>query len=112
MIALVHDKHPATAENAWRSSLRELANKYGRAEAFHVCAPKAPEYRTHESVLLDSAFYVLERIGVILRRRLTADDIVGLGFSLSALSPEKLGARATNFEAELREALARLSPRA
>jgi hypothetical protein len=53
---------------------------------------------------------VLERVGVILRRSLTADDIVGLGFSLSALSPEKLGARATNFEAELREALARLSP--
>jgi hypothetical protein len=53
---------------------------------------------------------VLERLGVIVRRSLTADAIVGFGFSLSALSPEKLGARVPAFEAELREALSRLSP--
>jgi hypothetical protein len=109
-VTLVHDDHPATVENAWRSLLRELADKFGRAEAPHLRAIKAPEYRTHESVLLGSPFCVLERLGVIVRRSLTADDIVGLGFSLSALSPEKLGVRAPVFEAELREALSRLSP--
>jgi ubiquinone/menaquinone biosynthesis C-methylase UbiE len=109
-IAFVHDDHPATVENAWRSLLRDFADKFGRAEAPQVRATRAPEYRTHESVLLDSPFCVLERLGVIVRRSLTADDIVGLGFSLSALSPEKLGARAPAFEAELREALGRQSP--
>jgi len=41
---------------------------------------------------------------------LSADDIVGLGFSLSSSSPEKLGERAGAFEQELRSVLAQLSP--
>lgn len=109
-IALVHDDHPATVENLWRDALRELAEKYGRADAPHVRATKASSYRTHESVLLDSSFSRLERISVIVRRELYADQIVGLGFSLSALSPERLGARASEFEKELRGELADLSP--
>ncbi len=109
-LVLVHDEHPATAENTWRSLLRELADKYGRAQAPHVRAARAPEYRSHESPLLDSAFSRLERVGIIIRRELTADDIVGLGFSLSVLSPERLRERASAFEAELRRDLAHLSP--
>jgi ubiquinone/menaquinone biosynthesis C-methylase UbiE len=109
-IALVHDDHPATVENIWRGVLRDLADRYGRGDAPHVRETRAKGYRSHESVLLDSRFSQLERIGVIVRRELTADDIVGLAHSLSALSPEKLGARARAFEAELREELARLSP--
>lgn len=109
-IALVHDDHPATAENHWRAALRNLADRYGRAEAPHVRATKARGYRTHEAVLLDSPFSRLERIGLIVRRELGADDIVGLGFSLSVLSPERLGDRANEFETELRGELARLSP--
>jgi len=75
-----------------------------------VRATKASSYRTHESILLGSRFSRLERIGVIVRRELDADHILGLGFSLSALSPERLGSRASEFERELRAALARLSP--
>lgn len=109
-IALVHDDHPATAENTWRTALRDLADRFGRAEAPHVRASRAAGYRTHESVLLDSPFSRLERVGVIIRRALTADDIVGLAFSLSVLSLERLGPRTNAFEAELRGELARLSP--
>jgi SAM-dependent methyltransferase len=109
-IALVHDDHPTTAENLWRGILRDVADRYGRAEATHVREARAKGYRSHESVLLDSGFSQLERIGIIIRRVLTADDIVGLAHSLSALSPEKLGSRARDFENELREELARLSP--
>jgi SAM-dependent methyltransferase len=109
-IALVHDDHPATVENIWRGVLRDVADRYGRGDAPHVRETRAKGYRSHESVLLDSRFSELERIGVIVRRELTADDIVGLAHSLSALSPEKLGSRAQAFEAELREELARLSP--
>jgi hypothetical protein len=109
-IALVHDDHPTTVENLWRSALRELADKYGRANAQHVQAERAPGYRTHESILLDSPFARLERIAIIVRRELNADEIVGLGFSLSALSPERLGERASDFEDELRRELSLISP--
>ncbi|HTT84883.1 MAG TPA: methyltransferase domain-containing protein [Rhizomicrobium sp.] len=109
-IALVHDDHPSTAENAWRSVLRDVADRYGRADASHIREARAEGYRSHESVLFDSRFSQLERVGVIIRRERTADDIVGLAHSLSALAPEKLGSRAQAFEAELREELARLSP--
>jgi SAM-dependent methyltransferase len=109
-IALVHDHHPETAENAWRAALRDIADRFGRAGAPHVREVRSPDYRSHESTLLDSAFSCLERTGVIIRRELSANDIVGLGFSLSALSPAKLGHRAQAFEAELRAELSRLSP--
>lgn len=109
-VALVHDDHPATAENAWRSALRDLADKFGRAEAPHVRASRSQGYRTHESVLMDSPFPRLERVGIVIRRSLTADDIVGLAFSLSVLSPERLGTRTQTFDDELRSELARLNP--
>jgi hypothetical protein len=109
-LALVHDHHPETAENAWRMALRDIADRFGRAGAAHVREARAPDYHSHESILLDSTFSCLERIGVVIRRELTADDIVGLGYSLSALSPPKLGSRGRAFEAELRAELLRLSP--
>jgi SAM-dependent methyltransferase len=109
-IALVHDDHPSTVENLWRGVLRDVADRHGRADAPHVREARAKGYRSHESVLFDSPFSQLERIGVVIRRVLMADDVVGLAYSLSALSPEKLGARARDFETELREELAKLSP--
>lgn len=108
-IALVHDDHPATVENTWRSALRDLADRFGRSEAPHIRASRSEGYRTHESVLLDSAFARLDRIGIVVRRTLTADDIVGLAFSLSVCSPERLGTSTHAFETELRGELARLS---
>jgi hypothetical protein len=46
----------------------------------------------------------------VIRRELSADQIVGLAYSLSTSSPEKLGDRAAEFEQELRRELAELSP--
>ena len=50
------------------------------------------------------------RIAVVVRRERTADDIVGLAYSLSTSAPHKLGERKAPFEADLRAALAELSP--
>jgi hypothetical protein len=61
-------------------------------------------------MLLDSPFSVLESVGVIVRREITADEIVGLAYSLSVMAPQKLGDRAAAFEADLRRELAALSP--
>jgi SAM-dependent methyltransferase len=109
-VVLFHDEHPRTAENRWRRVLHDVSNAYGRAHSQHVRQAESPTYRTHEAMLLDSAFRAVERVGVFIRRELTTDDIVGLAFSLSSSSPEILGERAPAFEQDLRVALAQLSP--
>jgi SAM-dependent methyltransferase len=108
-VVLFHDEHPRTAENRWRRILHDVSNAYGRAHSPHVREAESPAYRSHEAILLDSAFRGVERVGVFVRRELTMDDIVGLAFSLSISSPEKLGERAPAFEQELRAALAQHS---
>lgn len=109
-LALLHDEHPRTAENAWRLVLRDIGNKYGRATSPHVQAVEKPGYRMHPSVLFDSPFNRLESAGIFIRREITTDDIIGLAYSLSTTAPQKLGDRAPAFERELRDALAPLSP--
>jgi len=109
-VALFDDDHPRTAENRWRLKLHEIGNKFGRGESSHVVAREKGDYRTHESYLLDSAFSDIERTGIVIRRELDADGIVGFAYSLSTSSPQKLGDRAAEFERELRRELADLSP--
>lgn len=109
-VALMHDIHTKTAENRWRRILHELGNDYGRDESFHVEARQDPNFRAHESILMNSAFSHVESISVFVRRDLTADDIVGLAFSLSTSAPQKLGNRIGEFETRLRAKLAELSP--
>lgn len=109
-VALFDDDHPRTAENRWRLKLHEIGNKFGREESSHVVARNRNDYRTHKSYLLNSPFSKLERTGFVIRRELTADQIVGLAYSLSTSSPEKLGDRAGAFELELRSELAAFSP--
>jgi ubiquinone/menaquinone biosynthesis C-methylase UbiE len=109
-IALFDDEHPRTVENAWRRKLEEVGRRYGRAEEPHIRERESGTYRTHESYLLGSAFDNITRIAVIVRRALTADDVVGLAYSLSTSAPQKLGEKKAAFEAELRAALAALSP--
>ena len=109
-LVLFEDDHPRTAENSWRFALRDIGNKYGRSNSPHVVQAKRSDYRTHEAVLLDSAFNSLVRVAEFVRRSLTVDDIVGLAFSLSTCSPERLGDRADAFEHDLRAVLSDLSP--
>ncbi len=109
-IALFHDEHPVTTENSWRKALTEVADRYGRAEAHHVRERGSADHKRHESVLFESPFNRLESAGIYIRRELTADDIVGLAFSLSTTAPQKLGDRAPAFEADMRAAMATLSP--
>jgi len=108
-LAFFDDDHPPTSENRWRTALRELGNKYGRQQSPHRIDAQSPGFRTHHSLLLDSRFNRLEGLSEFIRREITADEIVGLAFSLSTSSPEKLGDQAGAFEAELRAALAAIS---
>jgi len=109
-LALFDDHHPKTLENGWRDALRELGDSYGRNQEPHRVGMTRTDYRSNESLLLASAFSRLELVGAIVRREITADEIVGLAFSLSTSSRERLGEKAQVFEADLRSRLARLSP--
>jgi len=110
MLALFDDEILKTAENRWRQVLDTVAARYGADEAPHRAARSRPDYRAHESILLDSPFAVLETAGEIVTRALTADDIVGLAGSLSVTSRQALGERAAAFEQDLRRELMALSP--
>jgi SAM-dependent methyltransferase len=109
-LAFFDDDHPRTAENAWRRKLQDIGIQYGRNNAPHVRERQREGHRTVHSLLLDSAFPRLAGLSEIVRREITADEIVGLAFSLSVTAPEQLGERAAAFEADLRAALNEISP--
>jgi ubiquinone/menaquinone biosynthesis C-methylase UbiE len=109
-VVLMHDLHNKTVENKWRKVLHEVANEFGRDKAFHVEARENPDFQSHESVLMNSAFAHVERVSVFIRIERSADDIVGLAYSLSTSAPQKLGELRGAFEARLREELAAISP--
>ncbi len=109
-VVLMHDLHTKTAENRWRQVLHEVGDEFGRRQEPHIEARGSADFVAHESVVMRSPFGHLERISVFVTRAMSADDIVGLAFSLSTSSPQKLGSRKDAFEARLRARLADLVP--
>jgi len=109
-VAIFSDTHPDTAENHWRVAVREISARYGAEYSEWRRKRREPEFRSHESLLLDSDFSVVEGVSVVVRNTLTTDDIIGRTLSFSGTSPEKLGDRQAAFERDLRSELTRLSP--
>ena len=109
-VALFHDTHPVLPENEWFKLLCKVGDRYGRAAQPHIVERKALGHRRYEPFLYQSAFTELDGLSVTIKKPISEDEIVGRAFSLSTTSPEKLGARADAFEAELRERLRELSP--
>jgi ubiquinone/menaquinone biosynthesis C-methylase UbiE len=109
-VALFHDAHPVLEENRWFKTLKKVGDRYGRAQEPHIEERKSLGHRRYEPFLYASAFTELEGLSVTIRQTLKVDDIVGRAFSLSTSSPEKLGDKVEMFEADLRAALAGLSP--
>ena len=109
-VAFFHDAHPVLPENAWFKTLCKVGDKYGRAAQKHIGERKALGHRRYEPFLYQSAFTRLDGLSVTIRKPISADEIVGRAFSQSTSSPEKLGAQADAFEAELRDSLHALSP--
>jgi len=108
-VALFHDAHPPVDENRWFRTLYDVTRKFGRDEAEHV-KERNGGHRRYEPFLFASAFTELDWLSVTIRRARNEDEIVGLAFSMSTCSPQRLGGRADAFEAELRQALRELSP--
>lgn len=113
-VALFHDAHPPVGENGWFKTLCAVQDKFGRSMAPHVAERRANNqmggHRRYEPFLFASAFTQLDGLSVTIRQPLTAEEIVGRALSMSVTSPEKLGTRAEEFCATLRQALRELSP--
>ena len=109
-VVLFHDAHPVLPENEWFKTLCKVGDRYGRTAQPHIAERKALGHRRYEPFLYQSAFTQLDGLSVTIRKPIREDEIVGRAFSQSTTSPEKLGARADAFEAELRERLRGLSP--
>lgn len=107
-VVLFGDHGIKTHENDWREASRAFIREYGDRGGQDDMV--SPGKRAAEAVLLDSVFCDLERVSVVVRQELTADDVVGRAFSLSITSREWLGDRAEKFEAELRALLRGFSP--
>jgi SAM-dependent methyltransferase len=108
-IALFNDRLIDTRGAGWRTLVERLSEEFVPARATERRERKQTQ-EPHEIVLLRSAFASLERHGVIVTHRLSADDIIGRVYSTSTTSPDSLGERRLAFEQSLREGLARLSP--
>jgi Methylase involved in ubiquinone/menaquinone biosynthesis len=110
-IALFDDETIKTAENRWRGVMDRVAARFGADKAPHRAERADPAFRSHESILLDSPFSMLETVGVVVRRPLSLGDILGYAASLSVTSRHALGEKHTAFESELTEELLALSPK-
>jgi SAM-dependent methyltransferase len=108
-VVLFGERRIATPGTDWSSLLHEL----GREFAPISMASRRwdnPAWEPHETILLRSAFPHLTLHGMTVARRLSLDDIVGLGYSKSSTSPAALGDRREDFEARLRVGLRQLAP--
>jgi ubiquinone/menaquinone biosynthesis C-methylase UbiE len=103
-VALFHDAHPPVEENRWFEALCDVQKRYRQGSA------RKGGHRRYEPFLFASAFRQIDTLSVTLRQALSAEDIVGRAFSMSASSPESLGTRRDAFAADLSAALRELSP--
>jgi len=102
-VALFHDAHPPVEENGWFKILCDVQARYRKDR-------RSGGHKRYEPFLFASAFTKIDSLSVTIRQPLTVEDIVGRAFSMSATSPERLGAAREEFAQALSAALQELSP--
>lgn len=108
-VALFYDTHIRSAENAAITVADKVREKFGRAQTVRT-KPKPTPVTPDETVFMESRFSRMVRIGLVERRPIDADALIGRSLSTSFTSPESLGDRRPAFESELRARLAELRP--
>jgi len=101
-VVLFGDEHLDVPENKWHADYRALLETYAQGDLARELR-KSPTYLRPEALLLESAFHQLERIGVIDRRRIPVERLVDRALSMSSTSPARLGAKAEELAAKIRE---------
>jgi SAM-dependent methyltransferase len=104
-VILFNDVRPDVPENIWCKQYTELVDSYANRDA---CIP--PERLRRETVLLESSFNVLVRIGVIERRLVPIERLVDRAFSMSTSSPEQLGPLSDRLAQELLTQMSKFAP--
>jgi SAM-dependent methyltransferase len=106
-VVLFDAGHPDDVpDNAWNVRYRALRHRHGEANGANA-RRRASGWLRHEAILLDSAFSVLDSVGVIERRRLGAAELVHRALSMSSTAPDRLGDAATALMVGEIEALVR-----
>jgi hypothetical protein len=108
-VVLFGDRHISSTPE-WRDAVNGLAETFAPARNADRERRKGPTGRRTKPCCCNRRSTISNASASSGSGQLTADDIVGRAFSTSVTSPETLGDRADAFEAELRAALARLSP--
>jgi SAM-dependent methyltransferase len=103
-VALFGDTSPRPAP--WWERAREIAERHAPDGVTARVWRRDPAWAPHEAVLLASPFAALERYGRLRIERIGIDHAIGRLLSLSSTSPQRLGDRREEFEAEIRMALA------
>jgi SAM-dependent methyltransferase len=104
-VALFSAPRVKAEENRWREDFDRVIAEFAPEDYTKTARMTEPGVASHESILLRSAFPHLERIGLIVRGRLSVDDAVGRAFFMGGTSPAVLGDRVVRFEEALRAAL-------
>jgi ubiquinone/menaquinone biosynthesis C-methylase UbiE len=108
-LALFDEQAIGRSTVRWREIMQDTIAKFSTKPSTRE-ARSAANWQSHEEVLLQSAFRTLYRFGVISRRAITTDAIVGRAYSMSSGSPDALGQNRAEFEAVLRRQLGDLQP--
>jgi len=97
-------------EGAWLDVTRDVVTQFVGPQRRAARGTYTHPTRSHEDVLLDSAFDVLERRRFTSLHRLSVDDVVGQQLSTSYASPAQFGEQLPAFRAELSRRLLELEP--
>lgn len=107
-VALFHDIHPELPENSWWPEYRALIRRYIPETDRPV--RRDPNWIKHETILLDSAFNILEEIGIIERREASTAGLIDRALSMSSTSATKIGAGTVELAEEIRALMHKLAP--
>ena len=103
-IALLWTRHPTLPENEWHRRYEAILDPYRGPNSVRKTL-RSPEWLPHESILLNSRFCWLERIGIIERRLTPLEKLVTRALSFSGTSSAMIAGRETTMAREIRDAL-------
>ncbi len=104
-VTLFHDQRPEAPENAWKQVWEQVRDAWSDDPGSHRRRQRRGGEGDHEAVLRQSAFSEVHRLTRRSVRRTTMDEMIGRTLSMSGTSPERVGERRPELEAELRAAL-------
>jgi SAM-dependent methyltransferase len=103
-VALFSTRHPSVPENEWLKDYDSLLDSFAEVDSPRRIRRTA-QWVPHETVLLDSPFSELERIGVIERRLTPLEQLLTRASSFSITSPGRIGGRADELAEAVRATL-------